>query len=135
MKETKNNDINKQDDEQHPSVLDVSTVELSDHTISMRRVLEYCKTLLEKIEYGTIIKKRPHRHRILIPDAVRKARNIQQIRHSALQECYNNSSIDVIEDLSQISVHKFHQKYLIPNRPCLIRNNKNDGASHKISSF
>jgi JmjC domain, hydroxylase len=96
----------------------------------MRRILDHCRSLVDNIvengghQFRTATKLR------LLPDAIRAATAdaVNGRRERALAGyCPKEpihpaaAQIDTVETLSDLSVQQFYERFLVPNRPCLVK--------------
>lgn len=91
---------------------------LSNHTISMRAALNYCRELLLKplLDSSSV-----HIHTQHAIDAWNAAQTISQQRQDALEDICMNLSIPTIQFEGNMSVLDFRRQFLHANRPCLIQ--------------
>jgi JmjC domain, hydroxylase len=137
---------------QHQSPTAVAEDLFSDHTVSMRRALEYCRgrrcakaeCSSQHTHEGDDVLQQQHQPptpAVIIASPSRMQRCRQPASSTKAWDRRPNSnhnddddpmigSVDCINDLSAITATEFRDRYLIANRPCLVRGSSGGDSSN-----
>lgn len=108
---------------------------LSNHTISMRRALEYCRELLKSRPLYSSSKLLNSSNADTAKDAWNAANSIPRQRKEALEEFAKDSTFAVVDFSEELSILDFRKRYLLQNRPCVIRGMNHSRHFSNVSSL
>lgn len=114
----------------------------SEHTLALRQALAHCQRIiggaaLDSLarllragqDAGVYDSTASSSEIVIVREAVQAARCLKRCRQEYLDEIIINNNaarsaavdVDVVPDLSRVSRREFQQRYLVRNRPCLVR--------------